>query len=102
MAMALSCWSPVVRADRPTEIKARTAFIAERYDEAAELYAQLYGETLHPVYLRNLGRCHQKLGHPERAIELFRDYLKKAPALTAAEEQEIRSYIREMEALAAN
>ena len=56
---------PVVHAakaaDNATELKAREAFAAGRYEDALNLFAKLYAETLHPVYLRNIGRCHQKL-----------------------------------------
>ncbi len=86
-------------ADPEREVEARTAFVAGRYQEAVELYARLYGETLHPVYLRNLGRCHQKLGNPDRAIDFFRDYLRKGRSIKAAERREIDGYIAEMEEL---
>ena len=43
-----------------------------------ELFAKLYAETLQPVYLRNIGRCRQKMReHPDKAIDTFRDYLAK-------------------------
>ena len=61
------------------EMKARESFAAGRYDEALELFAKLYAETLHPVYLRNIGRCHQKMREPQKAIDAFKDYLAKSP-----------------------
>ena len=64
-------------ADHATEMKAREDFAAGRYDEALELFAKLYAETLNAVYLRNIGRCHQKLRHPDKAIDAFKDYLAK-------------------------
>src|ERR1700748_1980236 len=60
-----------------TELKAREAFAAGKYDDALELFAKLYAETLHPVYLRNIGRCYQKLQKPDQAIDKFREYLAK-------------------------
>ncbi|HVV51344.1 MAG TPA: hypothetical protein VHO06_16865, partial [Polyangia bacterium] len=54
-------------ADHATEMKAREDFAAGRYDEALELFAKLYAETLNPIYLRNIGRCHQKLKQPDKA-----------------------------------
>ena len=56
-------------ADHATEMKARESFAAGRYDQALELFAKLYAETLHPVYLRNIGRCHQKMREPQKAID---------------------------------
>jgi len=87
------------KVDHEMEIKAREAFAAGRYDEALQLFAKLYAETLHPVYLRNIGRCHQKLREPQRAIDSFLDYMAKSRKLTAEEQGEIEGYIREMETL---
>jgi hypothetical protein len=87
-----------------TEIQARKEFAAGRFDKALELFAALYAETLHPVYLRNIGRCHQKMREPQKAIDAFKDYLAKAPKtgkekVTADERAEIEGYIKEMELL---
>jgi hypothetical protein len=90
---------PEARADRAAELKAREAFAAGRYEDALGLFAKLYAETLHPVYLRNIGRCHQKLRQPEKAIDKFREYLAKEKKLSADERQEIDGYIKDMEAL---
>src|SRR4029079_4492546 len=74
------------------------------YDEALQTFAKLYAETLHPVYLRNIGRCHQKMREPQKAIDAFKDYLAKSPKtgkdkVTPEEKTEIEGYIKEMEAL---
>jgi hypothetical protein len=98
VALALTA-SPASAADRETEMQARQAFASGRYDQALELFAKLYAETLHPVYLRNIGRCHQKMREPQKAIDTFRDYLAKSKKIGAEERQEIDGYIKEMEAL---
>ena len=49
----------------PRELKAREDFAAGRYQQALDVFAKLYAETLHPVYLRNIGRCYQNLGDPD-------------------------------------
>jgi hypothetical protein len=85
-------------ADR-REIEAREAYVTGHYERALELFGKLYAETLHPTYLRNIGRCYQNLRDPDRAISTFRDYLRKAPALSAKEREEIDGYIAEMEAM---
>jgi hypothetical protein len=85
-------------ADR-TEIKARESFAAGRYDEALTLFAKLYAETLHPVYLRNIGRCQQKMREPQKAIDTFRDYIAKSRKMSHEERMEIEGFIKEMEAL---
>jgi len=107
ISLALLIATPVVstpvahaaKADNATEMKAREAFAAGRYDEALELFAKLYAQTLHPVYLRNIGRCHQKLRQPDKAIDKFNEYLAKEKKISADERTEIEGYIKEMEAL---
>lgn len=89
--------APKVQPSR--ELQAREAFALGRYQEALELFGKLYAEKLHPTYLRNIGRCHQKLKDPDRALDSFREYLQKAGKITAAERNEIDGYMAEMEAL---
>jgi hypothetical protein len=89
----------VAHADHAGEMKARESFAAGRFDEALELFAKLYAETLNPIYLRNIGRCHQKLREPQKAIDAFHDYLAKGKKISADEHAEIDGYIKEMEAL---
>jgi len=81
------------------ELQAREDFGAGRYQEALDVFAKLYAEKLHPVYLRNIGRCYQNLGNPERAISSFREYLRKMKHVSADERAEIEGYIHEMEEL---
>ena len=96
----LGAWTPqAVGAEPSKEIEARRAFVSGEYDRAIELFAELYAETLHPVYLRNLGRCHQRLGHPAQAIDFFHQYLNKGRSITPDERDEIKGYISEMEQL---
>jgi len=85
--------------DNSTELKAREAFAAGRYDEALDLFAKLYAQTLHPVYLRNIGRCHQKLRQPDQAIDKFNEYLAKEKKISPDERKEIEGYIKDMEAM---
>src|SRR5260221_9795840 len=85
------------------EMKARESFAAGRYDEALQTFAKLYAETLHPVYLRNIGRCHQKMREPQKAIDAFQEYLAKTKSgkdkISPDERAEIEGYIKEMRAL---
>jgi hypothetical protein len=81
------------------ELKAREDFAAGRYQQALDLFAKLYAETLHPVYLRNIGRCYQNLGDADKALISFRDYLRKHKTITAEERKEVEGFIAEMEDL---
>jgi tetratricopeptide (TPR) repeat protein len=99
VAAAVLSAGPALAAPSRKEIQARQEFAAGRYAAALELFAELYAQTLHPTYLRNIGRCHQELGDPDKAIGSFRQYLAKAHDLKPAERQEIEGFIGEMEAL---
>jgi tetratricopeptide (TPR) repeat protein len=81
------------------EQQARKAFTAGDYEKALAIYVDLYDETHHPTYLRNIARCHQNLGHAEKAIAGFREYLRKVKNLPPEQQAEIQKYIAEMEEL---
>jgi len=83
----------------PREMTAREAYAAGRYQDALDIFVKLYAEKLHPNYLRNIGRCYQNLGQPDRAISSFREYLRKARKISETERVEIEGYISEMEQL---
>jgi hypothetical protein len=99
VVLSLSGMAGVAHADHAGEMKARETFAAGRFDEALEMFAKLYAETLNPIYLRNIGRCHQKLREPQKAIDAFHDYLAKGKKISADERAEIDGYIKEMETL---
>jgi hypothetical protein len=81
------------------EMQAREAFAAGSYKEALDIYTKLYASKLHPTYLRNIGRCYQNLGEPDRAIASFREYLRKAKDVSPEERAEVDGYVKEMEEL---
>jgi hypothetical protein len=89
-----------VAADDPREVQGRALFAKGEYEKAIEVFATLFAETADPIYLRNIGRCHQMLRQPQPAINAFREYLRRA-RVRPAERQEIEGFIREMEALKA-
>jgi hypothetical protein len=93
--------SPASEARRlsPAEREAIEVFVAGRYEDALNSYAKLYAETLNPTYLRNIGRCYQRLRRPDSAIEKFRDYLAGGKDITTGDRAEVMGYIREMEDL---
>jgi hypothetical protein len=81
------------------EVKARELFAVGRYQEALQIYGKLFAETAHPTYLRNIGRCYQNLGDPDKAISSFREYLRQARDVPADQRAQVEGYIREMEDL---
>ena len=85
------------RSTDPRETSAHEAFAEGRYQDALDLYAKLYAKTLHPTYLRSIGRCYQNLQQPDTAINAFRDYLRQAKDIPPSERSEVEGYIAEME-----
>ena len=80
------------------ELRARQDFAAGRYEEAIEIFAELYAKTADPIFLRNIARCYQKQNRADEAIANFREYLSKAKKLSPGEKEEIEGYIRDLEA----
>jgi tetratricopeptide (TPR) repeat protein len=78
------------------ELQARELFGFGKYAEALAIYGRLYAETAHPTYLRNIGRCYQNLGEPDKAINAFREYLRQVKNLAADQRAIVEGYIREM------
>ena len=84
------------------ELEARADFAAGRYQKAVDTFAQLFADTGDPLYLRNIGRCYQKMKRASEAIDSFQEYLLKGKNLSKSERQEIEGYIKEMQALKAS
>jgi hypothetical protein len=81
------------------ELEARADYAAGRYGKAVDGFAALFADTADPVYLRNIGRCYQKMKQPQQAIDSFQEYLQKAKTLSRTERREIEGYMAEMEVL---
>jgi tetratricopeptide (TPR) repeat protein len=99
--LVLAAFSTRAAAEDETtaERQARTYFATGDFKQALEIYARLYVETMHPTYLRNIGRCQQNMGEADKAITTFHEYLRKAKNLTPDQRAEIDGYIAEMEQL---
>jgi len=100
---------PGAGASTPAERQARgeeaaKAFMLGRYDEALATYLDLYIKSNQRLeYLRNIGRCQQKLKQYDRATESFKEYLRRGGKhLSADERKEIQGFITEMETAQAN
>jgi hypothetical protein len=81
------------------ELKARRSFGAGDFKSALDIYTDLYARNPHPTYMRNIGRCYQNLGEPERAITAFREYLRTSKDLKPEQRTEVEGFIKEMEDL---
>jgi tetratricopeptide (TPR) repeat protein len=88
------------RADKEKrEKRALADFSAGKYQEAIDIMAELYADFQEPLYYRNIGRCYQKLGDPDRAIAAFEEFLSKAKDAPPAQVAETKDLIRQMQEL---
>jgi tetratricopeptide (TPR) repeat protein len=101
--VAVAALGVVARAtdEDPRERQGRALYAKGQYQEALDIYAELFAEKGDPLYMRNIGRCNQKLRRPDKAIDAFRDYLRRAHKIKPAEREEIEGYIKEMQDLKA-
>lgn len=96
--LAMSLASVAARAEDRREKQGRALFAKGEYEKALDVFATLFSETNDAIYLRNIGRCYQKLQQPEKAIDSFREYLRRGH-VKAGERAEVEGFIKEMEAL---
>jgi tetratricopeptide (TPR) repeat protein len=80
------------------EVQGRALFARGDYQAALDIYVTLFAEKGDAIYLRNIGRCYQKLEQPDKAINSFREYLRRGH-LKPAERSEVEGFIQEMEQL---
>src|SRR4051794_18361955 len=83
----------------PREVEGRVLFAEGKYEDAMRVFATLFAERADPIYLRNVGRCQQKLRHPREAIDAFQEYLRRAKGVRVSERSEIEGFIVEMKEL---
>jgi len=79
---------------------ARTACLAGDADKGAALLAELFVETKDFNHIYNQGRCFEQNHRYEDALSRFREYLRKAPALSAEERRDAEAHVDECERLA--
>ena len=105
-SLAFSAAMFVLAANQPNqsdsrEEVARAFFAAAKYQEAIDIYSQLFARYLHPDYIYNIGRCYQNMGDPDRALQSFHEFSRKSKHLDPSLRKELDGHIREMEALKA-
>jgi len=105
-SLAFAVAISLLAANRPNmtdsrEEVARAFFAAAKYQEAIDIYSQLFAHYLHPDYIYNIGRCYQNMGDPEKALQSFHEFSRKAKHLDPDLRKELEGHIKEMEALKA-
>ena len=92
--------APASAAEDAREVEARALFAKGDYEPALDIYAKLFAEKNDPLYLRNIGRCYQKLKNPDKSIDAFKEYLRRGK-IKSRERDEVNGFIKEMEDLKA-
>ena len=105
-SLAFAATMAVLAANRPNlsdsrEEVARAFFAAAKYQEAIDIYSQLFARYLHPDYIYNIGRCYQNLGDPDKALQSFQEFSRKSKHMDPSLRKELDGHIKEMEALRA-
>jgi hypothetical protein len=80
---------------RAQEKAAQEACLLGDPQKGAELLVKLYVETHEPTYIYNQARCFEQNHRYEDAIDLFREYLRKASDLPAADKADVDQHIAE-------
>ncbi len=82
----------------PRELAARDKCDDGRTRAGVALFAQLFVETLDPIYIYRQAQCYQRNDHDESAIERYREYLRRRPDASERDRQWIEARIGEIEA----
>jgi len=96
--LAMSLASVAAHAEDRREKQGRALFAKAEYEKALDIFATLFSETNDAIYLRNIGRCYQKLQQPDKAIDAFREYLRRGH-VKSGERAEVEGFITEMQEL---
>jgi len=81
------------------EKEASRLFFSGKVQEALAIYVDLVVETGNPIYMCEIGRCQQRLGHLVEARRNVRECLAAAK-LTAAKKRQFQAVLAEIEAAA--
>jgi hypothetical protein len=80
------------------EAEAQKACAAGQVDRGIQILAELLVQTSHPNYVYNQARCYQQNGLAAQALQRFREYLREARDISAADRSQVEGFIRELEA----
>jgi hypothetical protein len=79
-------------------VEARKACAAGEVDKGIRILADILATTEDITAVFNMGRCYQQNGQPTKAIQQFREYLRKGKDLGPDDRKETEGLIKEAEA----
>ncbi len=98
-AAAIWTSSAFARPQDPREIQARKDCLTGNYESGVALLAELFAETENANFIYNQARCYEQSARPEDAINRFREYLRVAKYISAAERSDVDQHIAECRTL---
>jgi len=81
------------------ERAARKACLSGDYAKGVELLSDLFIDTKDPNYIFNQARCFEQNSRCEEAISRFREFLRKASAISPADKVDTEKHIADCQAL---
>ena len=94
MITTLTCASAVLgQPQDPREMKAYRNCLSGKVEAGVALLAEIFIQTKEINLIYNQGRCYEQNGRAEQAVNRFREYLRVAKNLTAAEKAEVNRHI---------
>lgn len=81
------------------ERMARKECLSGDYAKGVRILSDLFLDTLDPNYIYNQARCFEQNNRCEEASSRFREYLRKAPKITADEKADVEKHIADCQAL---
>lgn len=81
--------------------RAKQACYSGKFQEGADLLAELFAETRDPNYIYNQARCFERNGKNIEALLSFREYLRIAGPLPDADKADLDRHIAELQATVA-
>jgi tetratricopeptide (TPR) repeat protein len=85
----------------PRKFQAQKDCLSGKTDSGVALLAELYAETRNPNFVYNQARCYEQAARPEDALNRFREYLRVAKNISAADRADAEKHMEECRALAA-
>jgi tetratricopeptide (TPR) repeat protein len=84
LALLLLSAAPASQEDATRKAKAAFEsaskfYKSARYADAVKKFEEAYSLKPHPSIFFNIGKCHEQLGDPARALRNYRDYLRLSP-----------------------
>lgn len=99
-ALVLLATPPARAASKESQERAaRKACLSGDYTKGVEILSDLFIDSRDPTYIFNQARCFEQNSRWEEAISRFREYLRKATSISAAERADTEKHITDCEAL---